>query len=69
VSWCPNLKADTRPPGEVVLCLLSDEEGGGDHRARFVVENRPDLFEGLRFAIGEFGGFTMELARALGRRT
>ena len=54
--------AETPPPGDVVLCLLSDEEGGGDYGARFVVENHPELFENVRFAIGEFGGFTMEMA-------
>jgi acetylornithine deacetylase/succinyl-diaminopimelate desuccinylase-like protein len=58
-------EADTRPPGDVVLCLLSDEEAGGDYGARFVVENHPELFEGVRYAIGEFGGFTMDVA---GRR-
>ena len=53
------------PPGDVVLCLLCDEEAGGDYGARFVVENHAELFDGVRYAIGEFGGFTMEVA---GRR-
>ena len=57
--------ADAPPPGDVVLCLLSDEEGRGDFGARFMVENHPELFDGVRFAIGEFGGFTMDVA---GRR-
>lgn len=47
------------------MCVLSDEEGGGDLGARFLVEEHPALFDGVRFAIGEFGGFTLELA---GRR-
>ena len=58
-------EADARPPGDVVLSLLSDEEGGSDYGARFVVENHPELFDGVRFAIGEFGGFTLDIA---GRR-
>jgi acetylornithine deacetylase/succinyl-diaminopimelate desuccinylase-like protein len=49
-------QSDTRPPGDVVLCLLSDEEAGGDYGARFVVENHAQLFDGVRYAIGEFGG-------------
>jgi acetylornithine deacetylase/succinyl-diaminopimelate desuccinylase-like protein len=53
------------PPGDVVLCVLSDEEARGDLGARFVVEEHPSLFDRVRFAIGEFGGFTLELA---GRR-
>jgi acetylornithine deacetylase/succinyl-diaminopimelate desuccinylase-like protein len=58
-------EADIPPPGDVVLCLLSDEEAGGDYGARFVVENHAELFDGVRYAIGEFGGFTIDLA---GRR-
>jgi acetylornithine deacetylase/succinyl-diaminopimelate desuccinylase-like protein len=48
-------------PGDVVLCLLSDEEAGGDAGARFLVEEHPALFAGIRFALGEFGGFTFHL--------
>jgi acetylornithine deacetylase/succinyl-diaminopimelate desuccinylase-like protein len=58
-------EADTPPPGDVVLCLLSDEEAGGDYGARFLVEKHAELFDRIRYAIGEFGGFTMEIA---GRR-
>lgn len=50
------------PAGDVVLAVLSDEEAGGDFGARFLVESHPALFEGIRYAIGEFGGFTMHLA-------
>jgi acetylornithine deacetylase/succinyl-diaminopimelate desuccinylase-like protein len=54
-----------RPPGDVILCVLADEEAGSDLGAGFLVEQHPELFSGVRFAIGEFGGFTMQLA---GRR-
>jgi acetylornithine deacetylase/succinyl-diaminopimelate desuccinylase-like protein len=53
------------PPGDVVLCVLADEEAGGDNGARFLVEEHPELFSGLRWAIGEFGGFPFH---ALGRK-
>jgi acetylornithine deacetylase/succinyl-diaminopimelate desuccinylase-like protein len=56
-------EAHAPPPGDVLLCLLSDEEAGGDHGARFLVEEHAELFDGVRFAIGEFGGFSMDLAR------
>jgi acetylornithine deacetylase/succinyl-diaminopimelate desuccinylase-like protein len=46
-------------PGDVVLCVLSDEENGGDLGARFLVEEHPELFAGMRHALGEFGGFTL----------
>jgi len=48
-------------PGDVVLAIVSDEEGGGDMGARFLVEQHPELFEEIRYAIGEFGGFTFHV--------
>ena len=44
-------------PGDVILCILSDEEAGGDNGARFMVEKHADVFAGVNYAIGEFGGF------------
>ena len=52
-------------PGDLMLVVLSDEEHGGDNGARFLVQEHPELFEGMRYAIGEFGGFTLPIA---GRR-
>jgi acetylornithine deacetylase/succinyl-diaminopimelate desuccinylase-like protein len=54
--------ADEPPPADVLLCLLSDEEAGGGLGARFLVDEHPGLFEGVRYAIGEFGGFTTTFA-------
>ncbi len=51
--------------GDVIFLALSDEEGGGDYGARYMVEHHPHLFEGVRYAIGEFGGFSLEV---MGRR-
>jgi acetylornithine deacetylase/succinyl-diaminopimelate desuccinylase-like protein len=48
-------------PGDLVLVVLSDEEAGGNLGARYVVEEQPQLFEGMRYALGEFGGFTLHL--------
>ncbi len=52
-------------PGDVLLVLLSDEEAGSFNGARYLVENHPELFEGVRYAIGEFGGFSFPIS---GRR-
>ncbi|HEX2088018.1 MAG TPA: M20/M25/M40 family metallo-hydrolase [Solirubrobacteraceae bacterium] len=54
-----------RPAGDVVLAVVADEEAGGGCGARFLVERHPELFDGVRYALGEFGGFTMDVA---GRR-
>ncbi len=53
------------PPGDVVLAVLADEEAGGHFGARFLVDEHPELFAGIQYAIGEFGGFNLEIA---GRR-
>jgi acetylornithine deacetylase/succinyl-diaminopimelate desuccinylase-like protein len=51
-----------RPPGDVILCLMADEEAGSALGAEFLVREHPELFEGVRYSIGEFGGFRMEMA-------
>ncbi len=47
------------PRGDILLVLLSDEEAGGSMGAQFLVEEHPELFQGVRYAIGEFGGFSL----------
>lgn len=51
------------PAGDIVLAILSDEEAAGDYGARYVVENHAEQFEGIRYAIGEFGGFSMYIGQ------
>jgi acetylornithine deacetylase/succinyl-diaminopimelate desuccinylase-like protein len=55
----------TTLPGDVILAVLADEEAGGDVGARFVAEEHAHLFEGVRFALSEFGAFSLEIS---GRR-
>lgn len=50
-------------PGDVILCILSDEERGGDCGAKFLVEEHPGLFDRVKYALGEFGGFTLQLGK------
>jgi acetylornithine deacetylase/succinyl-diaminopimelate desuccinylase-like protein len=52
---------DALPRGDVIFCALSDEEGLGDYGAGFMVDEHPELFDGVTHAIGEFGGFSIEL--------
>jgi acetylornithine deacetylase/succinyl-diaminopimelate desuccinylase-like protein len=52
----------TALPGDVILAVLADEENGGDVGARFLADEHAHLFEGVRFALSEFGGFSLELA-------
>lgn len=52
-----------KPAGDIVLAVLSDEEAGGNFGARFMVENYPEQFSGIRYAIGEFGACAMYVGR------
>ncbi|GAA4957631.1 M20/M25/M40 family metallo-hydrolase [Yinghuangia aomiensis] len=52
------IRTGRKPPRDVVLAFLADEEAGGTFGARFLVDKHPDLFEGCTEAIGEVGGFS-----------
>src|SRR2546428_11027466 len=51
--------------GDLVLAVLADEEAGGIAGARWLVDAHPELFTGIRHAIGESGGVTLHIG---GRR-
>ncbi|MFN8192113.1 MAG: M20/M25/M40 family metallo-hydrolase [Nocardioidaceae bacterium] len=54
-------RAGAVPDRPVVLCFTADEEAGGLYGALPLTEQRPDLFEGCTEAIGEVGGFSVEV--------
>jgi acetylornithine deacetylase/succinyl-diaminopimelate desuccinylase-like protein len=55
------LREGRRPPRDLVLAFLADEEAGGVFGARWLTDNHPELFEGVTEAIGEVGGFSATL--------
>jgi acetylornithine deacetylase/succinyl-diaminopimelate desuccinylase-like protein len=58
-------RQERRPPRDVVLAFVADEEAGGLYGARWLVDNHAAEFEGCTEAISEVGGFSMTVA---GRR-
>ncbi|GAA4256691.1 M20/M25/M40 family metallo-hydrolase [Dactylosporangium darangshiense] len=46
------------PERDIVFAFLADEEAGGGLGAGWLVEHRPELFEGVTEAISEVGGFS-----------
>jgi acetylornithine deacetylase/succinyl-diaminopimelate desuccinylase-like protein len=49
------------PPRDLVFAFVADEEAGGRYGCQWLVENRPDLFDGVSEAIGEVGGFSLSV--------
>ncbi|NJC74060.1 M20/M25/M40 family metallo-hydrolase [Planosporangium thailandense] len=49
------------PPRDIVLAFVADEEDTGDYGAGFLVREHAELFEGVRTAIGESGGYAVHL--------
>ena len=53
------VRTGVRPPRDVVLAYVADEEAGGRLGARFLVDQHPALFDGCTEAISEVGGFSL----------
>jgi acetylornithine deacetylase/succinyl-diaminopimelate desuccinylase-like protein len=54
-------RSGRKPPRDVVLAFVADEETGGAYGARHLVDTQPDLFADCTEAIGEVGGFSVSL--------
>jgi acetylornithine deacetylase/succinyl-diaminopimelate desuccinylase-like protein len=52
------VRSGRKPPRDVVVAFLADEEAGGVYGARHLVDRHPGLFEGVSEAISEVGGFS-----------
>ena len=50
-----------KPPRDVVLAFVADEEAGSTYGAQYLVEKHPHYFDGVTEAIGEVGGFSVSV--------
>lgn len=57
-SWA---RTGYQPPRDIVLTFFADEEAGGLYGSHYLVDKRPDLFEGCTDAVSEVGGFSVTL--------
>jgi len=55
------LRTGRKPPRDVVLAFVADEEAGGTFGASWLVDHHPGLFEGCTEAISEVGGFSLSV--------
>ncbi|WP_228564235.1 M20/M25/M40 family metallo-hydrolase [Catenulispora rubra] len=51
-----------RPPRDIVMAFVADEEDTGDFGAGFLIREHRDLFEGVDTAISESGGHSVHLS-------
>lgn len=58
-------QAGLQPARDLVFAAVADEEVGCEHGSGFLVERHPERFEGVEYALGEGGGFTVHFG---GRR-
>jgi len=54
-------RSGRKPPRDIVLAFVSDEEAGGQHGSTFLIEHHAGLFADCTEAIGEVGGFSLSL--------
>lgn len=48
-----------RPSGDMILAIVVDEETGGEVGMQYLLSEHPEIFDGVRHVIGEFGGFPL----------
>ena len=54
-------RSGTQPRRDVIVLFLPDEEAGGRHGSHWIVDNRPDILDGVTEGVSEVGGFSMTL--------
>lgn len=55
-----------QPRRDLIFAFFADEEAGGNYGASWLVDNKPELFDGATEAISEVGGFSATIG---GQRT
>ena len=58
-------RRDHRPPRDIVLAFVADEESGGVYGAHWLVDNHPELFVDCSEAISEVGGYSHSIGNDL----
>lgn len=52
-------RAGIKPPRDIVLQFLPDEEAGSIHGSEWLVNHRKDMFHNISEAVGEVGGYSL----------
>ena len=54
-------RANYQPPRNILIVFFADEEAGSEYGSRYLVKNRPEIFDGYTEAISEVGGFSVTI--------
>jgi len=54
-------RSGRRPPRDLLFAFFADEENGSVWGAQWLVDNHPELFDGMTEAISEVGGYSITL--------
>ena len=57
------------PPRDLVVVFFADEEAGGLQGSHFMVENHPEVFDGVTEAVSEVGGYSVTVPAVSGEPT
>lgn len=60
------VRSGKKPPRDLIIGMFADEEAGGIKGSHWLVDNRPDLFEGASEAISEVGGYSVTVPTKTG---
>jgi acetylornithine deacetylase/succinyl-diaminopimelate desuccinylase-like protein len=55
------MREGRKPPRDVVVAYIADEEAGGMKGSHWLVDNHPEQFEGCTESISEVGGFSLQI--------
>lgn len=55
------MRVGAQPTRDLMFMFLADEENGGVWGSRWLIKNRPEIFEGITEAISEVGGYSITL--------
>ena len=60
-------RTGTVPPRDLLFVFFADEEAGGVKGSHFMVQEHPEVFEGISEAISEVGGYSVTVEDAKGQ--
>ncbi|HKK95991.1 MAG TPA: M20/M25/M40 family metallo-hydrolase [Anaerovoracaceae bacterium] len=53
------IKSGVKLPYDIYYMAVSDEEASGSYGVKALVEEKPEIFDSIRYAFGEIGGFSL----------